>query len=57
MVDASDVALIVDLRTLVARRGPALDVDYVRAQMIAMMGEDDERVAEWDRICTEEMTR
>jgi hypothetical protein len=41
---------IVDLERLVAVRGSALDVAYVRRQIVEMMGEDDERVARWDRI-------
>ena len=39
-----------DLRTLVRRR-PGLDRAYIRARIAEMMGEDDERVVEWDAIC------
>jgi len=42
---------LVDLEKLVAVQGPDLDVMYVRRWMTDMMGEDDERVAFWDRIC------
>ncbi len=39
----------VDLERLVAVRAE-LDVAYVRERIVAMMGDADERVAEWDRI-------
>jgi hypothetical protein len=41
---------IADLERLNAVQGPDLDRDYVRRWMVEMMGEDDERVAAWDRI-------
>ena len=41
---------VVDLEKLVAVRGADLDVAYVRRWMAEMMGEDDERVEEWDRL-------
>jgi hypothetical protein len=41
---------IVDLERLVAVQGERLDVGYVRQHMVAMMGEDDPRVSEWDRL-------
>ncbi|MEI8255143.1 MAG: hypothetical protein WCJ30_05665 [Deltaproteobacteria bacterium] len=41
---------IVDLERLVAVQGSGLDVDYVRSHMVAMMGEDDDRVRRWDTI-------
>ncbi len=40
---------LVDLERLVALRSE-LDVAYVRRQIVAMMGESDERVARWDQI-------
>ena len=40
-----------DLERLVALR-PELDVGYVRSQMVSMLGEDDDRVVQWDRIVT-----
>jgi hypothetical protein len=40
---------IVDLERLVGLRSE-LDVDYVRRQIVSMMGASDERVAQWDRI-------
>lgn len=41
---------LVDLEKLVAVQGAALDAAYVRRWIVDMMGEDDERVAAWDRI-------
>jgi hypothetical protein len=41
---------LVDLERLVAVQGPRLDGAYVRAQIVGMMGEDDERVARWDAL-------
>ncbi|MCC6640365.1 MAG: hypothetical protein IT386_04265 [Deltaproteobacteria bacterium] len=41
-----------DIERLVALR-PELDRTYIREQIVAMMGEGDERVAEWDRIVSE----
>jgi hypothetical protein len=41
---------IADLQRLLGVRGEALDVNYVRAQVVAMMGEDDERVVRWDAL-------
>ena len=43
---------LVDLERLVAVQGDRLDVEYVREQISKMMGEDDERVAAWDQICS-----
>lgn len=40
---------LADLERLVAVRRE-LHTDYVRARLVAMMGEDDERVIAWDRI-------
>ncbi|MCB9687746.1 MAG: hypothetical protein H6738_25320 [Alphaproteobacteria bacterium] len=39
-----------DLEKLVAVQGGDLDVAYVRRWLVEMMGEDDIRVREWDRI-------
>jgi len=39
-----------DLERLVAVRAERLDVAYVRRWIVAMMGEDDPRVAAWDEI-------
>lgn len=41
---------LVDLEKLVAVQGADLDVAYVRRWLVDMMGEDDIRVREWDRI-------
>lgn len=41
---------LVDLRRLVAHQKAALDHGWVRRHIVDMMGEDDERVAAWDRI-------
>ncbi len=40
----------VDIERLVVVQGEALDRDYIRRWMVEMMGEDDERVEEWDAI-------
>ena len=41
---------LADLHALVRGFGEQLDDAAVRAQVAALMGEDDERVSEWDRI-------
>ena len=41
---------LADLARLVADAGSALDASYVRERIVEMMGDDDERVARWDRI-------
>ena len=41
---------LADLERLLAFQGPALDAMWVRAQLADMMGDDDERVAAWDRL-------
>lgn len=46
---------VVDLERLVAVHGDALDVAYVRNQIVAMLGADDPRVATWDRILAEHL--
>ncbi len=42
---------LVDLEKLVAVQGDDLDQAYVRRWMVEMMGDDDERVETWDRLC------
>lgn len=44
---------VVDLERLIAVQGEALDRAYVRARIVEMMGEDDPRVATWDRLWSE----
>ncbi len=41
---------IADLQRLIGVRGDSLDVGYIRAQLVAMMGDDDERVQRWDAL-------
>ena len=41
---------LADLEKLATVQGAALDAAYVRHWIVDMMGEDDERVAAWDRI-------
>lgn len=41
---------LVDLAGLVARQGAALDVDYVRRQLVDMFPDGDERLEAWDRL-------
>lgn len=41
---------IVDLERLVEVQGDSLDIAYVRRELAAMMGEDDERVRRWDAL-------
>ncbi len=41
---------ILDVERVVATTGDALDRRYVRRWLVDCMGEDDERVEEWDRI-------
>jgi hypothetical protein len=41
---------IVDLERLVEVQGSALDVTYVRDELVKIMGEDDERVKRWDDL-------
>ncbi len=43
----------VDLERLVGVQGSAVDAAYVRRWIVDMVGADDPRVAEWDRICRE----
>ena len=44
---------VVDLERLIAVQGRALDATYVRAQIVAMLGDDDPRVVTWDRVWRE----
>lgn len=48
---------VVDLERLVAVHGAALDAAYVRARIAEMLGEDDARVATWDRLWHEHYPR
>jgi hypothetical protein len=41
---------IVDLERLVEVQGEQLDTAYVRRELAAMMGEEDERVRRWDQL-------
>lgn len=41
---------VVDLERLVAVQGAAVDAAYVRRHIADMLGEDDPRVATWDRL-------
>jgi hypothetical protein len=41
---------IVDLERLIEVQGSNLDVSYVRRELAAMMGEEDERVRRWDEL-------
>lgn len=42
---------LLDLEKLLSVQGRALDAPYVRRWMVDMMGELDERVVAWDRLC------
>jgi hypothetical protein len=44
---------IADLQRLIGVRGALLDVDYVRSNLVAMMGEDDDRVRRWDALVSD----
>jgi hypothetical protein len=44
---------VVDLERLVAVQGDALDGDYVRSRIVAMLDADDPRVTTWDRLWRE----
>jgi hypothetical protein len=48
---------IVDLERLVAVQGTAVDGGYVRARIVGLLGEDDPRVAAWDRLWAEHLPR
>jgi hypothetical protein len=43
---------LIDLEKLVRVRGAALDAGYVRARIVEMLGDDDERVGRWDAMTT-----
>lgn len=42
---------VVDLERLIAVSGGDIDLAYVRAQIVSILGEEDSRVETWDRIC------
>lgn len=42
---------ILDVERIVATMGQALDRAYVRSWLLDCVGEDDQRVLEWDQIC------
>ena len=44
---------VVDLERLIAVQGTTTNAAYVRVQIAAMLGEDDPRVATWDRLWRE----
>lgn len=44
---------LADLERLIGVQGSQLDVAYVRARIVEMMGEADPRVAEWDALCAQ----
>lgn len=44
---------LVDLRRLLEIRGSSFDASFVRRWIVEMLGGDDERVREWDRIVRE----
>ncbi len=44
---------ILDVERLVAFQGDAFDRGYVRRWLVTLVGEDDDRVARWDRLVTE----
>ena len=46
---------LVDLERLIAVQGGAVDVPYVRARIVEMLGEEDPRVEALDRLCAENM--
>jgi hypothetical protein len=41
---------LVDLERLISVQGERLDIHHVRAEIVAMLGEDDERVQKWDEL-------
>ncbi len=44
---------VVDLERLIAVQASAVDAAYVRARIAEMLGDDDPRVATWDRLWSE----
>lgn len=44
---------VVDLERLIAVQGAAIDAGYVRVRIVEMLGDDDPRVATWDRLWRE----
>jgi hypothetical protein len=47
---------VVDLERLIAVQGDRLDVSYVRAQLVGMVGVEDPRVARWDRLVASDVS-
>jgi hypothetical protein len=47
---------VVDLERLIAVSGPMVDAAYVRERIVEMLGEDDPRVATWDRLLEEHLS-
>ena len=41
---------LVDIEKLLAIRGARFDKGYVRDQLAQILGEDDARIREWDRL-------
>jgi hypothetical protein len=41
---------VADLQRLIAVQGSRLDTDFVRTAVAGMLGEDDERIREWDAL-------
>lgn len=48
---------LVDLERLVAVQGEQLDLDYVRDRVSAIVGDDDPRIAAWDRLVAEALAQ
>ncbi|MBI1814085.1 MAG: hypothetical protein HYR72_03840 [Deltaproteobacteria bacterium] len=44
---------IADVGRLIEIRGDVFDVDFVRRSLVDMLGEDEERIASWDRLVHE----
>lgn len=44
---------LVDLERLLAVSGATIDLAWVRAQLVELMGADDPRVVAWDRLCAD----
>lgn len=42
---------VLDVERLLAVRGPDFDRGYVRAWLVDLVGEDDERIPKWDLMC------
>ena len=48
---------LVDLERLLAVSGTTIDLAWVRARLVELMGADDARVAAWDRLCADHIPR